>query len=149
MQQSTILLHRQLSDLQLVATPSNPAAGADFSYTTASTSVDPGLVLESLNIMLTTDANVANRLLRFRIKRGSTVLAAFAHTAVQAAGVGQTYYFVKNGTTSTASSTSVIVALPILPILLPGDVIESFILNKQAGDALTSPVLWFSKVHTY
>lgn len=130
------------SDLQLVEAVANPGANTNFTYTVGALP----LILEAVHVTFTTDANVANRLFRFRVKRGANTLAFVSHTAVQAASLANTYSFTKGATTTTASSTSISVALPWLPVLLPGDIIESYILNLQATDAITNLVLWFTKV---
>ena len=127
---------------QTVITPSSPAAGANLSYTILT---GTGWVLESMTCQLVTSATVANRLLRFRVKRGSNILGYWALGAVTAASQTLNAQFGKAHISNTVSSTSSTAALPTLPPLQTGDVIESFILNIDTTDALTAIVLLFSQ----
>jgi hypothetical protein len=130
---------------QTVVTPSAPGAGANLSYTVPT---GPALMIESLTCVFTTDANVANRLMRFRVKRGGSVLGGWAHTASHTASTANTYFFARGMTTSTSSTASVSVAMPALPPLLPGDILETNVASIQVGDAITSIVIWFTQAQT-
>lgn len=126
-----------------VVTPSSPAAGANSSYTVPT---GTGWILQAMSAQLVTSATVANRLLRFRLKRSSTVIASWAAPAVTAASQTLNTYFGKGqGAGNSVSSTSTLAPLPDLPPLQTGDVIESFILNIDTTDALTAIVMVFSQ----
>ena len=131
--------------IQLVPTLTTPAAGADFTYTIPSTP-HAAYSLEAISLTLTTSATVANRLVRFKVTRSSTIISAFAAPAVTAASSTLTVFFQKVGASNTQSTSSTIAILPDLPPLLPGDILATFTLNLQAGDTLTVPVAWFVPV---
>ena len=133
----------QVNEQQFVPTIANPAAGADWSYT-----VPAGYSLqwESLRLTLTTDATVANRMVRIKITRGSTIIGSFMASAVTAANIILTITFEKGIPVNTVSTTSTLGVMPTLPPLLPGDVIATFILNLQPGDAITIIVPLFCVV---
>lgn len=128
---------------QQVVSVSNPAAGADFSYTVPTGS---RWKLISASYTLTTDANVANRLARIRVKRGTPVILMAAASAVQAAGAAATNYFQLGAVVNVVASTSQIQVLSQYPTLVAGDVIDSFLLNKQAGDQISAVTLVFENV---
>lgn len=114
----------------------NPAAGAEFTYT-----VPAGLRLKVLGLafLFTSDANVANRQIQILVTDPIGGLSISACTqAVQAAGQLYNYYFAP-GNRDMAAAVSDIITVPLSEtmILKPGDVLDSFTVNGQAGDTFT------------
>lgn len=132
-----------LPPTQSVVSVSNPAAGADFSYTVPTGSF---YRLIAVNYTLTTDANVANRLGRVRVKRGTPTIAVAAGAAVVAAGSTRVYFWNLGTVANTVTATSDISPLVGFPTLVAGDVIDSFLLNKQVGDQLSTVTLVFEVI---
>ena len=129
---------------QFVVTVADPAAGADFSYTVPTTSTPQKLIAASYT--LTTDANVANRLARVRVKRGSNTILMAAASSVQAADAVASNFWQYNVAVNVVASTSRVQVLPDQITLFPGDVIDSFLLNKQVGDQITLVTFVFEMI---
>ena len=129
---------------QSVVTVTPPSAGTDFSYT-----VPTGALwrLVSAILIFTTDANAANRHVRLRIRRGTPVIGLTVSNAVHTAnGVASMASFQRGMVGNNTTATSHTAALPVLPTLMAGDVIESSVTNIQAGDTFTGIYLTFEKV---
>ena len=124
-------------------TVSNPAAGADWSYTVPT---GGGRTLESVSYVFLNDAQAGNRLGRVRVRRGGVAIYQAAASAVTVANGTGTYSFAKGLVANTVTSTSPLNPLFKAPPLLAGDVIDSNCLNIQTGDQFSAILLQFSGV---
>lgn len=115
---------------------SNPAAGANFTYT-----VPPGppVSLQAINATLVTSAAVANRRVLFQVKDASGNL----DTEVQGSGIVPASTtlnaFLSLGNTNNPNSTSGISLGPVPPVTMqPGWTLSSAISLIDAGDQLSA-----------
>lgn len=117
---------------QIVLIP-DPSAGVDFSYTV----LDDNNKLILVQLILTTDANVATRRIGILISDGVNPMKTFFEDAGQVASQATTYLFSIGGpVTSTVHPFTKITKIPPF-VLNTGWRINSEIVNIQAGDTLT------------
>jgi len=116
-------------------TITNPAAGADFSQTVETNSI---WVVQSLQFTLTTDANVATRVIKVTLAQAAVVMLTLSAQFTQAASLGVTYgFYAGNNDINASPGGQVQRSLPDRYFLQEGDIIASAITNIQATDAFT------------
>lgn len=121
----------QAVDQSVIAT-SNPAAGAEISYTVAA---GTKLALLSAAVILVASADVANRTVRMTIDDGTTVLYTGVCGTAQTAGQTVTYVFGTSGSGLIVGATIAQVPVASFPVLLlPGWRIKTVTTNIQAAD---------------
>lgn len=130
------ILRQRLQKEILVA---QPAAQADWTQ-----AVPAGVAWELLNVkaLLTTDANVANRVATVRINDAAAIqVARFQDAAAQVAGVASIHEW-GAGMGLTGSANGFAAGLPSPPFLMPeGWTIRSDTLALQAADQWSAVVL--------
>ena len=117
--------------------PADPAAGANLTVTIPNQRF---VVVRSLQVTLTTDANAANRLLSVDYLLGTraTAVRNMATVAITANTTAQQFQF-DNQHTVSEWNTNTPVFVPLLPLPLPnGWTVQVTVDNIQVGDTLTS-----------
>ncbi len=122
-----------------IITISNPAAGADFSYTIPDYTQ---LELLYVSYLLTADATVTNRRPGILFSDGTTSLKPYYSTTQITANQARTLSFFLFGHTNTSSfSNNIYTSLPYT-LLLSGWTIESTTNTIQAGDQISAIQLY-------
>lgn len=109
-----------------------PAAGVDHVFTARG---DSTVLLVSATGILVTDANVANRAVRFEVTDGQTVFYRSGGSFTQAAGTTVRYSLISSG--SDFGNVATVVHLPLPAdglVLLPGWRANLVTQNIQVGD---------------
>jgi len=124
-----------------------PAAGANASYT-----VTGGFAVRVLaaRLSITTDANVANRLvtLDYLNGRGQVMLKNGAGVVLTANTSAQTFEFDAHRTVAEWAANTPVFA-PLAPwFLYPGDVVRFTVGSIQATDAISGLSLWLEQFQT-
>lgn len=119
----------------------NPAAGADFNFTTPA---NTRTWVHALTATLTTSSTAANRLVNFQIKdTGTNLIWSFGSQVAQVASTVYVYNASECIVSSSAASVTMLVTFPSEMYLLPGDAISSLTTNLQSGDQWSAiEVLW-------
>jgi hypothetical protein len=120
-----------------VLTPADPAAGANLTVTIPNQRL---VVVRSLTVTLTTDANVANRLVSVDYLLGTRATAKrnLATVLITASTTAQVFHF-DNQHTVSEWNTGTPILVPLQPIPLPnGWTVQVTVDSKQAGDQLAS-----------
>ena len=118
-----------------LVTITNPAAGANFTQTVETNSI---WVVQSLKFVLTTDANVATRVINITLSTPTLLMLTLGHQFTQAASLGVTYNLCWNHPEVNASPGGQVNRyFPPRYFLNEGDIIASSITNIQATDAFT------------
>ncbi len=115
----------------------DPAAGTNFTYTTPA---NLRLKVRGLAFHLTTDANAANRnILIYSDDSNGNKNYIVANTTNITAGLDIDISLHPGARNSSSIvNSSIEMALSYSLILVPGDTINSFIINKQATDQITA-----------
>jgi len=127
-----------------IATPANPAAGANLIYT-----LPAGYRYQIMAVRMTlaTDANVANRNLILQVTDAvPNTLWEVMNLINHAANTTTNYTFSDHGYSHTAFFASrMIAACPIRMTLRAGWIIRTLINNVQVGDQISTAVLTFHR----
>lgn len=118
-------------------TPVSPAAGANL---TVDLGLQRWIILHSLTVTLSTDANVANRLVTvdYLAARNLAVMRNAATVLVTANTSGQVFQFDNQHTVSEWNTNTPVYA-PLMPVpLQAGWQLRVTVDNIQAGDTLTA-----------
>ena len=122
-----------------VLSPASPAAGANYSFTVGSQSVD-GLRVVACLATLTTDANAANRFfaLDYRSDRYGTVLRNGAPLVVTANTTARVYQWDRAHAQADLVAGSMVWCPLADVILTPGWAVRLTVDNIQVGDTITA-----------
>lgn len=91
-----------------------------------------------INFVLTTDANVANRLIRVGFEKAGTFIPLSAVTLPQAASTAKQYFFFPgNNTNITGADLVGHASLPNAFTMLDEDYLQTSIENIQVGDVIS------------
>lgn len=121
----------------LITRVANPAVATNFSYGAANALVEE---LASVSLLLTTDANVANRNTVINILDATGTIQRYAGTQVTAANQAQTWMFAPGLPNLTAIGTNYVHFSP--NIIIPrGGSVDSLVNNLQAGDQLSAIII--------
>ena len=121
----------------------DPAAATDFVFT-----VGTGIILQPMAIRftLTTDANVAARLVTLRYQHQAYIVADIPPALTQAASIAHIYTFAPGAPLQTGAPNHEIYTATPHPIwLIPGDTIRSIVHNVQVGDQITGIRLYLNQ----
>ncbi len=121
----------------LTVTGTDPAADTEISVTVPDRR---RWIVHSLNFLLTTDANVANRYIKLIIDNGAVLLFQFFISQVQVASRGYRYSFANINVSETFVDPTLFHPFPLLP-LFSGCRILTLTTDLQVGDNFSAPVL--------
>ncbi len=97
-------------------------------------------IVRSINFLLATDTNVANRYIKMIIDNGTVLLFQFSISHVHVASRSYRYSFANINVSETFVDPTLFHPLPVLP-LFPGCRILTLTTDLQVGDNFSAPVL--------
>jgi len=129
-------VNQNVYDLVTAVIP-DPAAGAQLTWACPD---NARVQILYLGFIFATDANAANRYPTITATTPAVAQTMAASTIVQTATLTYGWAFVSELPELADLSAQNIVAVPMSPALIlePGDTLDSYVLNIQAGDAITS-----------
>jgi hypothetical protein len=129
-------------------TPASPAAGANYSFTVGSLSVDYARIV-AVKATLATDANAADRLFSvdYRSGRAGTMIRNAA-TVLLTANTAATVFQWDHAHSVSEWQTGTPVFAPLVDIVLtPGWTVQLTVDSIQAGDAITAIAVTLEKFY--